>query len=107
MCHHVKIAWKQLLYVWYVINIFLSMEVDIEFPSLDTDRLLQTHPLTARKEIEQEVVRIAKETMSPIVTKTISNIAFFKVHVHLINIRKEVLIWNSKMLWKLKLRKMK
>lgn len=76
----------------YVINIFLSMEVDIEFPSLDTDRLLQTHPLTTRKEIEQEVVRIAKETMSPIVTKTISNIAFFKVHVHLINIRKEVLI---------------
>lgn len=74
------------------------MEVDIEFPSLDTDWLLQTHPLTARKEIEQEVVRIAKETMSPIVTKTISNIAFFKVHEHLINIKKEVLIWNSKML---------
>lgn len=74
------------------------MEVDIEFPSLDTDWLLQTHPLTARKEIEQEVVRIAKETMSPIVTKTISNIAFFKVHVHLINIKKEVLIWNNKML---------
>lgn len=74
------------------------MEVDIEFPSLDTDWLLQTHPLTARKEIEQEVVRIAKETMSPIVTKTISNIAFFKVHVHLINIKKEVLIWLRKML---------
>lgn len=72
---------KHLLYVWYGNNVFLSMEVDIEFPSLDTDWLLQTHPLTARKEIEQEVIRIAMETMSPIVTKTISNIAFFKVHL--------------------------
>lgn len=83
---------KQLLYVWYVNNVFLSMEVDIEFPSLDTDWLLQTHPLTARKEIEQEVIRIAMETMSPIVTKTISNIAFFKVY-HLN--KKKLLFQNS------------
>ncbi|XP_061187865.1 uncharacterized protein LOC133195903 [Saccostrea echinata] len=55
-----------------------NMEINMEFASLDTDSLLQGHPLTARKAIDQEVVRIAKETMSPLVTKTISNIAFHK-----------------------------
>ena len=58
---------------------FISMEVDMDFSTLNTDWLIQTHPLTARKEIEKEVVRIAKETMSPMVTKTISNIAFHSV----------------------------
>ena len=58
---------------------FFSMEVDMDFSTLNTDWLIQTHPLTARKEIEKEVVRIAKETMSPMVTKTISNIAFHSV----------------------------
>lgn len=51
----------------------------MDFSTLNTDWLIQTHPLTARKEIEKEVVRIAKETMSPMVTKTISNIAFHSV----------------------------
>ena len=63
----------------FLIFFFISMEVDMDFSTLNTDWLLQTHPLTARKEIEKEVVRIAKETMSPMVTKTISNIAFHSV----------------------------
>ncbi|XP_062613415.1 uncharacterized protein LOC134275179 [Saccostrea cucullata] len=55
-----------------------NMEINVEFVSLETDDLLQSHPLTARKTINREVVRIAKETVAPLVTKTISNIQFHK-----------------------------
>ncbi|XP_056001884.1 uncharacterized protein LOC125654160 [Ostrea edulis] len=55
-----------------------NMEINVEFISLDTEEILQNQPLTARKVIEQEVVKMAKKTLSPMVVKTISNIAFKK-----------------------------
>ncbi|XP_069142121.1 uncharacterized protein [Argopecten irradians] len=67
---------------------FTNLQIVLTVPSLDFDQLLQTHPLTAREDIEKAVRELVDKYFIPTITKTLTEVHAYQNYL-------PFLVWQS------------